>query len=93
MLGVIEGRYVADATVAGTPETAPKCSTSNGLRLVQTLMKDSFTMSNRLATIATAQKQTRVRDLVFACFVALAAIVSVSSVSTAAHAAAPTAQR
>ncbi len=56
-------------------------------------MSGSFTMSNRLATIATAQKQTRVRDFVFACCVALATVVSVTSVSTAAHAAAPTAQR
>lgn len=56
-------------------------------------MKWFFTMPSRLANIATAQKQTRVRDLVFACFVALAAVVSVTSVSTAAHAAAPTAQR
>ncbi len=38
----------------------------------------------RLQTIATAQKKTRVRDVVFVCFVALAAAVTVTSVSTAA---------
>lgn len=49
---------------------------------------------NRLATIAAAQKKTRVRDAIFACFVALAAVVAVTSVSTAAgNVAAPTAQR
>ena len=41
-------------------------------------------MSTRLATIATAQKKTRTRDLLFACFVALAAAIGVSSVVTAA---------
>ena len=44
-------------------------------------------MSNRLQTIATRQKKTFVRDLVFSALVALAAIVSVSSVGTAAEAA------
>lgn len=42
---------------------------------------------SRLETIATAQKKTRSRDLIFACFVALAAVVGVTSVTTAAHAA------
>ena len=40
-------------------------------------------MSNRLATIATRQKKSFVRDMVFAALVALAAVVSVSSVGTA----------
>ena len=40
-------------------------------------------MSTRLATIATAQKKTRIRDALFACFVALAAVVTVTSVTTA----------
>jgi hypothetical protein len=40
---------------------------------------------NRLETIATAQKQTRVRDAIFACFVALAAVIAVTTVSTAAN--------
>lgn len=44
-------------------------------------------MSTRLATIATAQKKTRVRDALFAAVVALAAAISVSSVATAANAA------
>lgn len=40
-------------------------------------------MTNRLATIASAQKKTRIRDAIFACFVALAAVVTVTTVSTA----------
>ena len=46
-------------------------------------------MPNRLDTIATRQRQTRVRDAIFACFVALAAVISVTTVGTAAAAAAP----
>lgn len=46
-------------------------------------------MSNRLATIAAAQNKTRIRDLVFACFVVLAAVVSVTTVTTAANVASP----
>jgi len=46
-------------------------------------------MTNRLATIATAQKQTRTRDAIFACFVALGLALAVTSVSTAANAANP----
>jgi len=56
-------------------------------------MNGSFTMSNRLATIAAAQKKTRARDFMFACFVALATVVSVTTVSTAASAATSVAQR
>lgn len=41
----------------------------------------------RLETIATAQKKTRVRDAIFACFVALAATIAVTTVTTAAEAA------
>ncbi len=41
----------------------------------------------RLETIAAAQKKTRVRDAIFACFVALAAAVAITSVTTAADAA------
>ena len=44
--------------------------------------------SNRLETIATRQRTSRVRDLVFAAAVAFAAFVSISTVSTACHAAA-----
>jgi len=50
-------------------------------------------MTNRLATIAAAQNKTRARDFVFACFVALAAVVSVTTVSTAVHGAASIASR
>jgi hypothetical protein len=46
-------------------------------------------MSNRLATIAHRQRSTRVRDAMFAAFVALGLAIGVSSVATAAHAAAP----
>jgi len=42
---------------------------------------------NRLDTIATRQKKSFGRDVLFACFLALAAIVSVTTVSTAAQAA------
>lgn len=41
----------------------------------------------RLETIATAQKKTRTRDALFACFIALAAVIGVTSVTTAADAA------
>lgn len=47
----------------------------------------------RLATIAAAQKKTRVRDALFACFVAIAAAVSITTVSTAASAATHVVQR
>jgi len=46
-------------------------------------------MSNRLATIADRQRRSRTRDLVFAAFVALAAIISATSIGTAARASAP----
>jgi hypothetical protein len=41
----------------------------------------------RLETIATAQKKTRLRDALFACFVVLATAISVTSITTAAEAA------
>jgi hypothetical protein len=44
-------------------------------------------MTNHLETIATRQKKSFVRDVVFAALVALAAVVSVSSVGTAVAAA------
>ena len=47
----------------------------------------------RLDNIATAQKKTRLRDAMFACFVALAAAIAVTSVSTAASAATHVANR
>ncbi len=40
-------------------------------------------MSSRLATIATRQKQSFFRDVVFAALIALAAVVSVSTVGSA----------
>ncbi len=42
---------------------------------------------NRLDTIATRQRRSRLRDAIFAGCVALAAVVSITSVSTACHAA------
>jgi hypothetical protein len=45
--------------------------------------------TNRLATIALRQRRSRSRDLVFAAFVALAAILSAATVGTAARASAP----
>jgi hypothetical protein len=43
--------------------------------------------TNRLATIATRQRSSRVRDAVFAACLALAAVVSLTSVGTACAAA------
>lgn len=43
--------------------------------------------TTRLANIASRQRSTRVRDLMFAAVVALAAMIGVSSVGTAANAA------
>jgi hypothetical protein len=45
--------------------------------------------TNRLATIATRQRRSRTRDLVFAGFVALATIIAATSIATAAEASAP----
>jgi hypothetical protein len=50
-------------------------------------VNNGFFMSNRLATIATRQRQSRARDFLFAAFIALAAVVSVSSIAVAADAA------
>jgi hypothetical protein len=50
-------------------------------------------MTNRLDTIATRQRSTRTRDIVFAAFVALATIISATTVGTAARASAPMASR
>ncbi|HEU0032694.1 MAG TPA: hypothetical protein VFQ53_18815 [Kofleriaceae bacterium] len=44
-------------------------------------------MTTRLADIATRQRSTRLRDAMFACFVAVAAVIGATSVSTAANAA------
>src|SRR5262249_16676913 len=49
--------------------------------------KQKELIMNRLDTIATRQKKSFSRDILFACFVALAAIVSVTTVSTAVDAA------
>lgn len=49
-----------------------------------------MTTSNRLDTIATRQKSTRLRDAFFAACVALAAVVAITTVSTACDAATPT---
>jgi hypothetical protein len=46
-------------------------------------------MTNRLDTIATRQRRSRSRDIVFAAFVALAAIISATTIGTAARASAP----
>jgi len=42
-------------------------------------------MTTRLETIAIAQKKTRVRDAIFACFIALAAAIAISTVTAAAN--------
>jgi hypothetical protein len=43
--------------------------------------------TNRLETIAKRQRTGRNRDLLFACFVALAAIIGATTVGAAVHAA------
>jgi hypothetical protein len=45
-------------------------------------------LMTRLETIATRQRRSRARDLMFACFVALAAVLGASTVGAAIHAAA-----
>jgi len=44
-------------------------------------------MSTRLATIEKRQRNGRTRDLLFACFIALAAVLGATTVGTAVHAA------
>ena len=46
-------------------------------------------MTNRLATIATRQRTSRIHTLVFASFLALAGVLSVSAINTAVDAATP----
>lgn len=43
-------------------------------------------MTNRLEAIATRQRNSRVRDAIFACLVVIAGAVSITSVNLAAHA-------
>lgn len=50
-------------------------------------------MTTRLDTIATRQKKSFVRDVLFAAFIALAAVVSIASVQTAVQASTQIAQR
>jgi len=47
-------------------------------------------MMNRLDTIATRQKTSRVRDMFFAVAIAFAAVISITTVSTACQAASTT---
>lgn len=56
-----------------------------------TLLAKVPTMNNRLSTIATRQRSSRLRDGAFALLVTFAAIVGASSVAMAADAAAPAA--
>jgi hypothetical protein len=44
------------------------------------------TASNRLATIEKRQRNGRTRDLLFACFIALAAVLGATTVGTAVQA-------
>lgn len=46
--------------------------------------------TNRLETIANRQRNGRTRDLLFACFIALAAVIGASTVGAAVHAAVTT---
>jgi hypothetical protein len=52
--------------------------------------KESTMKTNRLETIAKRQRNGRNRDLLFACFVALAAIIGATTVGAAVHAASTT---
>jgi hypothetical protein len=54
-----------------------------GARRKESTMKST----NRLETIAKRQRNGRNRDLLFACFVALAAIIGATTVGAAVHAA------
>jgi hypothetical protein len=42
-------------------------------------------MPTRLETIATRQRKSRSRDLVFACFIALVAVLGATTVGTTIH--------
>lgn len=42
-------------------------------------------MSNRLQTIATRQRKSRARDLVFACFIAMVAVLGATTVGATIH--------
>jgi hypothetical protein len=46
------------------------------------------TATNRLQTIANRQRNGRARDLLFACFIALAAVVGATTIGVAVHGAA-----
>ena len=47
-------------------------------------------MSTRLETIATRQRKSRLHTVIFASFLALAAVLSASAINTAVDAATPT---
>ena len=83
------GRDRRTATGCDRSPPVAKCSRALENHLARKLYIDPFIMTNRLATIATAQKKTRIRDAIFASFVALGLAISVTSVSTAAAAANP----
>jgi plasmid stabilization system protein ParE len=70
----------------GTGEAAAKYSRSLETRLARRVEMGRL-MTNRLDTIATRQRGTHTRDLLFAAFVALAAVISASTIGTAASAA------
>jgi hypothetical protein len=66
------------------------CSCCLDLDLAQQLMKSdcsakgSSTM-NRLETIASRQRKSRARDLVFACFIAMAAVLGATTIGATIH--------
>ncbi|MGN6104554.1 MAG: hypothetical protein ACTHU0_05595 [Kofleriaceae bacterium] len=60
---------------------------SLGTKLARGMNKGEAMMTNRLDTIATRQRSTRVRDALFASLVALATAISVASIGAAAAAA------
>jgi hypothetical protein len=58
-----------------------------GLELARAVNNGFAMNTNRLATIATRQRQSRTRDFLFAALVAALSLVSLSSVAVAADAA------
>jgi hypothetical protein len=55
--------------------------------LARVLYEDAHNKMNHLTSIANRQRNTRIRDAVFAAFVVFGAIVSITTLSTVAHAA------
>jgi hypothetical protein len=73
--------------VGGTPAALPRAQ-GKAMKTSNTSSINPAT-SHRLDTIAKRQRDARKRDLLFACCVALAALIGATTVGAAAHAAVP----